>query len=281
MTWHADATLLRRYRSSSLSDASMASVELHVTTCRSCRALAAAALDGPGSDARDRVKQGLDRRLDEPAWGRLGTILGRLPLSDGDAGLLRATLSLHGSWLAACVLALAFVALASSTGPEGPSLAAFLVAAPLVPLAGVAAAFGPRVDPTYETAMAAPMPATRVILVRTLAVTLPALPVIVAFSAFLPGGALAFAWLLPAAGLAGATLALGTVLPLHRAAVLLAVAWMVVALGGLAGAPRTSAEAFVQGFVGFRPEGQALSAIVAALSMGLAVLRRARFEIAR
>lgn len=281
MSWHADATLLRRYRSAELSDAHTASVEVHLTGCPVCRALAVSELHGSGVAARERVKQRLEARLDEPAWGRLGALLGRLPLTDGDVGLLRATLSLHGSWLAASVLALVFVAMASFGGPEGMGLAAFLITAPLVPLAGVAAAFGPRVDPTYETAMAAPMPAARIILVRTLAVTVPAVPVILALSTFLPGGALAFAWLLPAVGLATASLALGTVMPLHRAPVVLTALWVLAAMAGLVGAPRTSAEMFVQSFAAFQPTGQAVSAAVAVLSMALVVLRRVRFEIAR
>ncbi len=281
MIWHIDSTVLARYQSAQLTDARMASIELHVTACSSCRALVAQEADTPTDEARERVKRAVDVHLDTPPGAWVVRTLRRLGVNDSDAGLLNATLSLHGSWLAACALALAFVTLASSAAPEGAALAAFLVAAPLMPLTGVALAYGSRVDPTYEIALAASIPAARIILLRALAVTAPVLPVIVGLSFFLPGGLLAFAWLLPAIGLASASLALGTIVPLHRAAIGLAGAWIIGAGSGLASAPRTSAQAFVQGFAAFRPSGQLMFAAVAAAALVFAVLRRAEFEIAR
>lgn len=279
MTWHADTTLLRRYASAQLSDAGMASVEMHVTSCASCRALVAAQ-----SDHRpiERVKLAIDERLDTPRTGWAERTLVRTGLDERDARLIGATLSLHGSWLAACVLALSFAALATSVGPERLGLAAFLVLAPLVPLLGVALAFGPRVDPTHEIATAASLPTTRIILLRTLAVTGPIMPALALLSLLLPAGwALSFAWLLPAAGLAAATLALGTVMSLNRAAAGTAVVWLAGAAVGFLTAPRASAEAFVQGFAAFGPSGQLLFVAVGAASILLAALRRAEFETVR
>jgi hypothetical protein len=282
-TWHVDATLLRRYRSDQLTDAQAASVEMHVTACPSCRAVVATegAADPATQAVAARVKLAIDERLDARRISWAESALRRLGVNDRDAGLVTATLSLHGSWLAACALVLGFAIVAAFTGPEKAGLAAFLVAAPLVPLAGVAVAFGPRVDPTYEIAMAASVPAARIILLRALAVTAPAVPVMLALSFLLPGGLLAFAWLLPAVGLATASLALGTIVPLHRAAIGLAAAWAIGAAAGFAGAPRTTAEAFVQGFAAFRPSGQLLSAAVAAASLVLVAMRRAAFETGR
>lgn len=281
MTWHVDSALLERYRSDQLSDSRMASVEMHITACPRCRALVVAEADGATQDAWARVKQAVDERLDEPPMAWLQRGLRRMGVNERDAGVLGATLSLHGSWVGALALAMTFVVLASLTGPERVGLAAFLVAAPLVPLAGVAVAYGPRVDPTYEIAVAASVPTARVILLRTLAVTVPALPLIMVLSLLVPGGLLAFAWLLPALGLATASLALGTVLPLNRAAVGLAGAWVIAAVASLTGAPRTSAEAFVRGFAAFRPAGQLVCAAVAVVSAVLAALRRYEFETAR
>ncbi len=281
MTWHVNTALLHRYRLQQLSDARMASVEMHVTTCPSCRSLVAAEMDSATQAARDRVKDALEENLDAPPLGWVARALSRMGVNDRDAGLLAATLSLHGSWLAACVLALGFAAIATSTGPQGASLAAFLVVAPMVPLAAVALAYGPRVDPSYDIALAASVPTARIVLLRTLAVTVPALPVIVSLSFLLPGGLLAFAWLLPALGLATAGLALGTFMPMHRAVVGLAAGWALVAVLGFAEAPRTGTEAFVQGFAAFRPSGQLLSVAVTAASLVLLALRRAQFEAAR
>lgn len=281
MTWHVDTAVLRQYRSDQLSEAHMASVELHVTACAPCRSLVAAEADGATRAAQERVKQVVEDKLDVAPVAWFQRALGRMGVNDRDAGILAATLSLHGSWVGAFGLAMAFVVLAAWTGPAGAGLATFLVAAPLIPLAGVALAYGPRVDPTYEIALAASVPAARVILLRTLAVTAPALPVIVALSFLLPGGALTFAWLLPALGLATASLALGTLVPLNRAAAGLAGAWVTGAAASVTLAPRLGAEAFVRSFAAFRPSGQLLCAAVAALSVVLVALRRSDFETAR
>ncbi|HWC11958.1 MAG TPA: hypothetical protein VG455_12130 [Acidimicrobiales bacterium] len=278
MNWHVDTAVLERYASDQLSDAGMASVELHVTGCPTCRSLVAARAEG---GARARVKAALDDRLDAPPASWLERALPRAGVNESDARVVGATLALHWSWLAACVLTLAFVVLAAATGPERAGLAAFLVAAPLVPLAGVALAFGPRVDPTYEIATAASLPGTRIVLLRTLAVTAPAIPAIVVLSLFLPVGPLALAWVLPALGLAAATLALGTIVPLARAAAALALLWLAGAGISLGGAPRTSAEAFVEGFAAFRPSGQLLFAAVTAAALVVVALRRSEFETVR
>ena len=278
MTWHVDTDLLDRYASEALSAAGMASVEMHMTSCERCRSQVAARADGA---AQTRVKLCLDERLDTPPAGWLERALRLGGLSDSDARIIGATLALHGSWLLASVLTLAFVVLATATGPERAGLAAFLVAAPLVPLVGVALAYGPRVDPTFEIATAATLPGARIVALRTVAVTAPAIPAIAVLSLFLPVGPLAFAWVVPALGLAAATLALGTLMSLAHAATGLAALWVVGAGVGLAGAPRTSGEAFVRGIAAFRPSGQLLFAALAAVSFVLVTVRRADFEIVR
>jgi hypothetical protein len=74
---------------------------------------------------------------------------------------------------------------------------------------------------------------------------------------------------------------LGTIMPLHRAAVGLAAGWAVGAAVGFAQAPRTTADAFVHSFAAFRPSGQLLFAAIAAASLVLAAARRSVFETAR
>lgn len=275
MTWHVDTPLLDRYVSDALSDAGMASVEMHVTTCASCRSLVATRAD---RTAKARVKQALDERLDTVPAGWMERALQKAHVNEADARIMRVALALHGSWLVACVLILAFVALATTTGPERAGLAVFLVAAPLVPLAGVGLAYGPRVDPTFEIATAATLPGIRIVLLRALAVTAPALPAIALLSLFLPVGPLAFAWLLPGVGLATASLALGTLMPLARAATGLGVLWLLGAGVGLAGERRGGTEVLVQSFAAFRPSGQVLFALLSAASLMLVTLRRAHFE---
>ena len=278
MTWHVDTTLLDRYESDALPPSGMASVEMHVTSCESCRGQVAGRADDA---ARARVKQALDERLDTPPAGRTERLLRLVGLGEADARIVGATLSLNWSWIAACVLSLAFVVLAATVGSQGAGLAAFLVAAPLVPLVGVALAYGPRVDPTFEIATAATLPGARIVMLRTIAVTAPAIPAIAALSVFLPAGPLAFVWLLPALGLAAASLALGTLMDLPKAAAGLGALWLLGAGMDLADAPRATAEGFVRGFAAFHPSGQLLFASLGAVSLLLVALRRAEFEIAR
>jgi hypothetical protein len=255
-----------------------ASVELHVTTCPACRALVSSRAGSAGRTAQDRVKQALDTRMDTPPVGWLEKALRRVGVGDADARIVVATLSLHGSWMVASIVALMLVVLFTTAGPERAGLATFLVAAPLLPLVGVALAYGPRVDPTFEIAAAATLSGVRIVLLRTLAVTVPAMPAIAALSLLLPFGPLAFAWLLPALGLASASLALGTVMPLGQATVGMAALWLVGAVTGLAGAPRTTAAEFARGFAAFQPSGQLLFASILAASVVLMALRRAEFE---
>ena len=281
MTWHVDTDMLDRYVTAQLSDAGMASVEMHVTTCPSCRTLVSAGAGAGGVAAQERVKRAIDDRLDTPPASWLERGIHRAGIGDADARIVGATLSLHGSWLVASVVALTLVVLALSAGPERTGLAVFLVLAPLIPLVGVALAYGPRVDPTFEISTAATVPGIRIVLLRTLAVTVPTIPTIAALSLMLPFGPLAFAWLLPALGLAAASLALGTVMSLSRATTGMAALWLVGATLSLAGASRASAEEFVRGFAAFRPSGQLLFASLLAASVALTVLRRAEFETAR
>ena len=281
MSWHVDTAMLDRYVADQLSDSGMASVEMHVTTCPSCRTLVSSSAGAPGAAAQERVKRAIDDRLDTSPAGWMERAMHRVGLGDADARIVGAALSLNGSWLVASVVALTLVVLATTAGPERVGLALFLVIAPLLPLAGVTLAYGPRVDPTFEIATAATVPAIRIVLLRTMAVTVPTIPAIAALSLLLPFGPLAFAWLLPALGLAAASLALGTVTSLPRATTGMAGLWVGCATVSLAGAPRVGAEEFVRAFAAFRPSGQLLFATVLAASVALTALRRAEFETAR
>lgn len=85
----------------------------------------------------------------------------------------------------------------------------FLVAAPLGPLAGVAVAFVGGLDPTREIGLAAPYSGLHLLLVRTAAVLAVTVPIVTVARLALPGSRwAAAAWLLPAAGMTCAALAL-------------------------------------------------------------------------
>jgi hypothetical protein len=275
MTWHADAALLDRYAQGDLGDVEAASLEAHVTGCDQCRRLTAPYAD---HGAVERIKERLDERLDAPRLSRAQLSLERIGLNDRDARLVAGSLSLEASWCAASLITLCFALLAANLGSSRTSLALFLVVAPLVPLAGVAFAFGRRVDPTFEIALSCPLPQVRILMVRTVAIVGLALPVLVLLSVPF-GSALAFAWLLPALALAAAALAIGTFLPLTHAAAGLAVIWIVGASVGLTGAPRTSAEAFARSHAVFQWSGQVLCLLLAVAALAVFAVRHRSYEV--
>jgi hypothetical protein len=91
-------------------------------------------------------------------------LLVRLGVADHTARLLAATPALRGSWLLAVAVTLAFAVLAAWARPGPDAILAFLCVAPLLPLAGIAVAYGPGIDPTYEIGLAAPLRSFRLLL---------------------------------------------------------------------------------------------------------------------
>lgn len=203
--WHAPRELLGTYVQGGLDDARAASIEAHLLACDLCRTGLAGVTDRPALDrAWDRVVSALDA----PRPGVVERGLLAVGFPDYIARLLAATPSLRLSWFAAVSIALAF---AVASAYSGGGVLLFLAVAPLVPLAGVALAFGPGVDPTYEVALAAPMRSFRLLLIRALGVVVSSLALLGISALALPDlGWLAAAWLLPALGLSVAGLALST-----------------------------------------------------------------------
>lgn len=282
MTWHADAQLLEHYASGQLPLADAASVEAHLLACAACRGGLAPQVDAPRLAA---TWARIDAALDAPRLGPVERLLSRLGVSDHLARLLASTPSLRTSWLTAVTLALAFAVAAAYSGTGERAVLVFLIVAPLLPLAGVAAAFAPGVDPAAEIALAAPMRTFRLLLVRASAVLVPTLVLTSLAALTLPGpGWAATAWLLPSVALAVSALALSTYVSPAPAAVAIAVLWVagvlvseVVAAGGLArfrlGGPIESEL--------FQAAGQFALGIVAAASAVVLASRRHEFEIGR
>ena len=110
------------------------------------------------------------------------------------------------AWLLSVVFLLAFAVLAASAPRVGPDL--FLLLAPVLPVLGVGLAYGPWVDPTYETTLAAPYSSVRLIVLRTGTVLVFTAGLAMVAGALLPGHDTAVVWLLPSAALVAVTLAL-------------------------------------------------------------------------
>ncbi|MGY1652786.1 zf-HC2 domain-containing protein [Geodermatophilus sp. SYSU D01119] len=205
--WHADEDLLSRYVRGDAGPVAAASLEQHLLRCASCRDRIAAHVPVPLLDAawervRDEAVAGRPRRLER--------LLVRLGVPASDALLVATAPSLRTSWLVGLVVTLVFVGLGAAYGGDR-GLTFFLLVAPLVPVAGVAFAYGPDADPSHEAALATPYPATRLLLLRTAAVLAASLPPVLVAALLVPALSwTAVAWLLPALSLTAALLAAST-----------------------------------------------------------------------
>lgn len=229
-TWHVPEDVLDGYVEGIISPAVAASTEAHLLSCSQCRAVLAPTVD----DARlGQIWDEVVQRVDAPRPGVVEAGLLRLGIRNDTARLLAATPSLRLSWLTGVSVALLLAMLAAQSGERG--VAVFLALAPMLPVAGVALAFGPQTDPLHELATAAPYSAFRLLLLRSLAVLGATVLLAGSAAAFLPGAPwLAAAWLLPALALATLTLALATSIDIVWAACGLSAAWLSTVLYGFA-----------------------------------------------
>ncbi|HEY7814172.1 MAG TPA: zf-HC2 domain-containing protein [Nakamurella sp.] len=225
--WHADPELLRDYAGGMLDPARAASVELHVQRCPHCRDGVAAYAD---AELIDLVWPNVVDTLDRPRRSVAVRVAAGLGIRPDLVRLAVGASAAQRAWTGALVVVAAF-ALTAPGLPDGIRLW-FLAAAPLIPVAAVAAAYGPRVDPMFEVIAAAPFPAARLLMLRSLAVLPVAAGLLVLAGLLLPGGwAAGVLWLLPAAGLTLLTLALEPRFGQRPVAGAVAAGWLAVVAG--------------------------------------------------
>lgn len=282
MNWHASADLLERYRDGSLPRADASSVDAHVLVCPHCRAELAAVSARCEGARLDAIWEGVVDVVDAPRPGFLERILLRLGVPGHIARLLAATPSLQTSWLVALAVSLAFAVAAARGGNNdgGTALFLFLVSAPLLPVAGTAAAFGPRVEPVYELAVAAPMHGFHLLLIRSLAVlattTLMAGIAALALPQASWEGA---AWVLPALGLTAMTLVLAARFSPVTSAAAVTGAWLLVVAAGVGWRDlRVGGPGLIDDVVAFRPAGQAVFLALTVVAVLVLISRRDAFE---
>lgn len=221
-TWHADEALLTAYLDGSLDAISGASVEQHLARCDGCRSFLTPLVE---TSLLDRAWTGVRDAVESPSQPLVIRLAGRCGLSEPTSVLLAATVTLRTAWLAGALVALGFATGAAAfAGMAG--IAPFLLVAPLVPVLGVAAAYGPHEDPLETLVATSPYGRTRLVLVRTLAVLVTALPFTFLLSLTLPGPLwLAAAWLGPALALVPVTMALSSFVGPRNGAGLMVIAW--------------------------------------------------------
>ena len=274
VTWHPADSALASYATNRMPASQVWSIEAHVAACADCRRTLGGLVDSTRLDVIwDATLEGVD--APRPRLVERGLTAAGVP--DHVARLLGATPSLTVPWMAAVVAVLGFGLVMAWRSAGGSPLDAraglfpFLVLAQLVPLAGVAVAFGPVVDPAHEVAVASPYHGFRLLLVRTVAVVTASTVLALVLALLLPdAGLLGAAWILPGLALAVTALAVSTFADPLTAGVAVAVVWLV----GV-----TVVEAGPEPLVAFGWSGQLLFALVVAVAILVVVARRQAFEI--
>ena len=204
---------------------------------------------------------------DADAGSLLARLAATMRLPPFVPGVIAATPSLRLPWLGAAV---AISALAA-WGAANEQALVFLVIAPVVPVAGVAAAYGPWGDPMFETMQSTPVSGFQVLLARTVAVVATCIPLLVVAALLVPGArSSALTWVMPALALSLASLVVSSFTSLPVAAVAVIGSWFaIVTAAGVVGEPAVLFE------------GPAQLAFVAVTTGSALVLarRRERFEI--
>jgi len=235
--WHVGEDLLTSYAAGTAESVDGWSVEAHLTGCASCRSALSALVD---AERMARNRSVLLVRAAIGDGGPVRRLLRRCRVPDHVLSLLAATPSLRASWLLSVVAVVAVVAGEAAAvgygwipggghvaGHPGPAaLAPFLLVAPLLVLAGVAAAFLSVFDPAWRLAAAAPFSGFTLLLVRAVCALAVALVPVTGIAFALPGpGWLPVALLLPSLALSAVALAAATVTDPRVAAVITAALW--------------------------------------------------------
>lgn len=278
---HIDFALLVGYHALAVTPATAAAIEAHLLTCTECRHAFADIASGAGttavdrSDHPDRMWSAVLDRVDRPRRSLMERALRSLGVSANAARVLAVTPALRMAWLTAVALVtgLAIMVGRLGSGDPGP----ILVLAPLLPLAGVATAFGPRFDPTYEIGLATPYSGLRLTLLRTVAVLATSIPLLLVATLVAPGGgSTSFLWLLPCLALVSGTLALSSWIPVERAGIAVGLTWWVAVIALV---HRGRAGGFVTRSIIFGPSGQLAMALIAGLCVTTLAVRRQHFDI--
>jgi hypothetical protein len=143
-----------------------------------------------------------------------------------------------------------------------------LLLAPILPVLGVAAS-SEGLDPSYELTASVPRAGLYLVLRRTasaLAVVIPALLV-----GGWATGLMAAQWLLPCLAFTATTLALGSVVGVTRAAIVLAAVWAAVVVAPTLATSRTS--------FALQTDGLPVWGLILVLSIGVVIARRGAYSV--
>jgi hypothetical protein len=253
--WHVADPQLEAFRDGSIGRTHAASIEAHLVACAQCRRALAAGAGASALERRDQMWTRITDEVDRPGPNaRLDSVWARSTVGSPP---------LAGAAVVALLLVLVVPVLADAVSTQA-GVAALLAFAPLAPLLGVVAAFRPSSDPAGEITLATPIATMRLVLVRTLVVTIASIPVGLLVAVLLPVRTLLLlGWVLPGLALCTVTLAVGTRVEIGRLAVSLALGWGVLVSLPALEMHRVGITAALSDWVVNQPAAQIACALVA------------------
>ena len=184
--------------------------------------------------------------------------------------MVAATPALRRSWYLS-IVAVVMIGLGVADPTDDGSLFALLVMAPLLPVLGVAMAYGSAADPSHEIQVATPTHGLRLVAIRAATVLSVSIVIVVLLSLLSEAARpVAAAWLLPAFAVTAASLAMMTVRPPRQATSMVALGWF-----GAVVIARVAAD---DPLAAFRAGGQVAAVAVTIGAAVITYVRRDRFE---
>lgn len=239
-------------------------LEAHLEACGPCRdrlsAVVRAAVP-PAAALVDTVWSGLEPRLATATT---------MPHRRRRSAQLSAWMTpVMAPWLAMSAGVTLIALLLDLAGSVSGDVSLVLLLAPLLPVGGVAASWSRGVDPAYELTVAAPRAGLYLVLRRTTSVLAVVVPMLLVGG--WATGVTAAQWLLPCLAFTSATLALGGVVGVTRAALVLAVVWTVLIAAPTLATSRTPFALQSGGLPGW--------ALLLALGTGVVIARRGAYGV--
>lgn len=221
---HPSEEMLRRYaRGDDMAADQLWAVESHLETCAPCR----------GRLAPEPIATAV--------WAELAPLIERTPQMPRTHAWRR---RVHGwvspaagPWLVMILLVTAAAVALDQLG-SGAGVSLVLLIAPVLPVLGVAASWGRALDPAYELTAATPRAGLPLLFRRTTSVLAVVVPGLTAAS--LLTGLGPSRWLLPCLAFTVGTLALGALVGITRAAIVLIAAWVLAIVAPTIAFSRTS-----------------------------------------
>ncbi|WP_405776437.1 zf-HC2 domain-containing protein [Streptomyces sp. NBC_01538] len=239
-------------------------VEAHLEVCRVCRDRLSAAVG---------VQAPAVASLVDTVWSALEPQLAMVPtMPPGrrwSARLSRWMTPTMVPWLAMVTVVTLLALLLDLVDIDSGELSLVLLLAPVLPVLGVAASWSRGLDPAYELTASVPRAGLQLVLRRTasvLGVVVPALLV-----GGWATGVMVAQWLLPCLAFTATTLALGGVVGVTRAAVVLAGVWAAVVVAPTLATHRTT--------FALQTDGLPVWGLILALGIGVVIARRSAYSV--